>query len=137
MRLVLDTNSIVSGLLWNGPPRRLLEVARRGEVQLFTSTVLLAELLEVLSRPKFETRFAAAGTTPLELVLGYAALAGIVDPIDVPAVVSADPDDDHVLACAVAADAAVVISGDSHLIQIGKYNDIEIRTAAEFMKATG
>jgi putative PIN family toxin of toxin-antitoxin system len=44
MRLVLDTNVVVSGMLWRGAPRRLLELARTGDIQLFTSPELLSEL---------------------------------------------------------------------------------------------
>ena len=48
LRLVLDTNIVVAGLLWNGPPRRLLEAAIAGEVELFSSAVLLDELAHTL-----------------------------------------------------------------------------------------
>ncbi len=48
LRLVLDTNVVVAGLLWSGPPRRLLEAAIEGEVQLFSSEVLLSELVQTL-----------------------------------------------------------------------------------------
>lgn len=47
MRLVLDTNVVASGLLWNGAPAQLLDAARVGEVELFTSTRLLAELVSL------------------------------------------------------------------------------------------
>jgi putative PIN family toxin of toxin-antitoxin system len=47
MRVVADTNVVVSGLLWHGPSRQLLNAARQGTVELFTSGVLLAELDEV------------------------------------------------------------------------------------------
>ena len=50
MRVVVDTNTIVSGLFWHGAPRRVLDAARTGRIQLFTSPVLLAELEDVLSR---------------------------------------------------------------------------------------
>jgi len=50
MRIVADTNIVVSALLWRGNPRRLLDAARDGIIELFTSAVLLEELEEVLSR---------------------------------------------------------------------------------------
>jgi putative PIN family toxin of toxin-antitoxin system len=56
MRLVLDTNVVVSGLLWDGSPRQLLQLGRGERVRLFTSAPLLAELTEVLLRPKFEQK---------------------------------------------------------------------------------
>lgn len=53
MRIVADTNTVLSGLLWHGPPRRLLELARQRTVTLCTSPALLAELAEVIARDKF------------------------------------------------------------------------------------
>lgn len=93
MRAVADTNVVVSGLLWSGPSRRFLDRARRGEVQLFTSPALLAELEDVLSRRKFRRRFELAQVEPQELILGYAALARVVLPAVIPPTVLEDQDD--------------------------------------------
>src|SRR5438067_1917106 len=115
MRVVADTNTIVSGLMWQGPPRRVLDLARNGEIELFTSAALLAELDEVLSREKFRTRLTMASVTANELVIGYASLAVHVEPAVILPVILSDADDDAVLACAVSAQAAAIVSGDSHL----------------------
>ncbi|MEZ5563550.1 MAG: putative toxin-antitoxin system toxin component, PIN family [Gammaproteobacteria bacterium] len=53
MRIVADTNTILSGLLWQGPPRQIINRARAGDITLHTSLVLLAELAEVIGRSKF------------------------------------------------------------------------------------
>lgn len=98
MRLVLDTNIIVSGLLWRGPPRAILDHARSGRVTLFTTPALLAELDDVLTRPKFDVRLVSAGVVPAELVHGFAALCAIVRAASIPPVIVQDPDDDEVLA---------------------------------------
>ena len=79
MRIVADTNTIVSGLLWHGPPRQVLDHARIGEIELFTTMVLLAELEEVLQREKFVQRLMLVGVKSRDLVVGYAALAKIVE----------------------------------------------------------
>ena len=64
LRLVLDTNVVVAGLLWNGPPRRLIELAIEGDaVELFSSTVLLDELAHTLGYSKFSARIATFGTS--------------------------------------------------------------------------
>jgi putative PIN family toxin of toxin-antitoxin system len=126
MRLVLDTNVVVSALLWHGPPRQLLDAASAGRATLFTTPALLEELQDVLSRPRFASRLAAAGVTAEALVLGYAALAALVQPANIGAVIEADPDDDAVLACAVAAPAEAVASGDLHLLQLGQFQGIPI-----------
>jgi putative PIN family toxin of toxin-antitoxin system len=133
MRVVADTNTVVSGLMWRGKPRQVLDAARARTISLFTSAALLAELEDVLDREKFARRLALIGHSPRDLVLGYTALATIVTPAVIPSVVLVDPDDDAVLACAVAASAGVVVSGDSHLLALKKYQDIPILTAAELL----
>jgi len=108
MRVVADTNTVLSGLLWLGPPRRLLDRARERALALCTSATLLAELAEVIAREKFVQRAQAAGLSAAELVQDYERLAEIVEPELPPAPVSRDPDDDHVLACALAAQAQLI-----------------------------
>lgn len=69
MRIVLDTNTLVSSVISvNGPPRRLLDEARAQTFEICTSAILLAELLEVLTREKFAARLTQAGLTPLNIV---------------------------------------------------------------------
>jgi putative PIN family toxin of toxin-antitoxin system len=133
MRGVTDTNTTVSGLLWQGSPRQVFEAARSGRITLFTSPVLLAELEDVLNRPKFALRLARAGVTARSLVLGYASLAFPVEPAAIPPAVRDDPDDDAVLAAAVAARAEVVITGDHHLLGLRQYQGIAVVTAAELL----
>ena len=112
MRFVLDTNLLVSGMIAAGLPRRLVDGAKAGEFELCTSEVLLAEVLEVLSRGKFAARLSQAGLTPKGIVDDLRRLAVIVAPADVPRIFPTDPDDDHVIAAAVAGQADLIASGD-------------------------
>ena len=103
MRVVLDTNTLVSGVISpGGPPRRLVDGARAQAFELCSSATLLAELLDVLSRGKFMARLARAGLTPQGIVADLHRLAHMAAPQEVPRVIPDDADDDHVLACAVA-----------------------------------
>ena len=133
MRVVADTNIVVSGLLWRGKPRQILDAARDGIIELFTSPVLLEELEEVLTRPKFGAMLKAANVTAHELVLGYAALATVIEVGKIEPVVLADRDDDDVLACALTAQGDVIVSGDSHLLDVEQHHAIRILTAAELL----
>jgi putative PIN family toxin of toxin-antitoxin system len=133
MRAVADTNIVVSGLLWHGPPRQVLDAARNGVVSLFTSADLLAELEEVLSREKFRERLHRAAVQLADLVNGFAALATVVRPAAISPVVLGDPDDDAVIACAVAASAEVIVSGDDDLLTLKRYEGIEVLKASEFL----
>lgn len=133
MRVVLDTNTLVSGVISpGGPPRRLLDAARGQIFEPCTSAILLAELLDVLSRQKLAARLAQVGLTPQGIVAEIRRLAHMVVPQDVPRVIEADPDDDHVLACALAARADLIVSGDKHLHSLGgHYQGIPIVTPAD------
>lgn len=139
MRVVLDTNTLVSALLSpNGPPRRLLNDARAQVFELCSSPVLMAELLDVVSREKFATRFTQAGLTPLGIVGEVRRMACMVSPGSVPRVIADDADDDHVLACALAGNADLIVSGDKHLHGLGgKYQGIPIVTPAEAVQLIG
>ncbi len=133
MRVVADTNTVVSGLFWRGPPRSILDAASASDIELFTTPVLLAELEDVLGRDKFRDRLAAAGTTAHELMLGYAALVTLTTPAAIEPVVADDPEDDAILACAIAARAHLIVSGDRHLLALGAYRGVEVVDAATLL----
>lgn len=128
MRIVADTNVVVSALLWGGKPREIFDAARNQRVTLYTSAVLIAELEEVLARPKFAQRIASIGSAPDALVAGYRALAGFVIPLALPYPGSDDPDDDHVIAAALGARADLIVSGDRDLLDLASYDRILIAT---------
>lgn len=138
MRIVLDTNLLVSGVISAGLPRQLVNAAKAGAFELCTSETLLAELLDVLSRDKFAVRLTQAGLTPAGIVDDLRRLAVMVSPSAVPRVVPADPDDDHVLAAALAGNADLVASGDKRdLLPLGSYQGIQIVTAGGAVERIG
>jgi putative PIN family toxin of toxin-antitoxin system len=137
MRLVLDTNVVVSGMLWRGAPRRLLELARTGDIQLFTSPELLSELEQTLGYAKLQTKVAASRQSVRDLVNLYARLASVVNADAIDPVVINDPDDDHVLACGLAARVAAIVSGDKHLLGLGNWRDIDIVSVPHMLRQLG
>ena len=132
MRVVADTNIVVSGLLWHGNPRLVLEAAR---VALLSYTPP-----ESCSR-NWKTYWSARGLPcdckrlelTHELVLGFGALAKLVEPVEIAPVVHADPDDDAVIACAISSRSEIIVSGDSHLLDLKQYESVRIITAAELI----
>ena len=126
MRLVLDTNTVISGLLWQGTPGKLIEAAQARTISLFTSAPLLAELRGVLLRRKFAGQLETRALKAAEIFEGYAALATIIAPAVIAPVVAKDPTDDAVLACALAAQADLIVSGDPHLLNLKGFHGIPI-----------
>lgn len=131
MRLVLDTNTALSGLLWSGTPARLIDAAMDGRIELASSAALLAELHGVLSRPKFIGQLAKRGLEVSDVFDGYAALVALVTPAVIAPTILRDPADDEVLAAALGARADLIVSGDAHLLDLKRFMNMEIVTAAE------
>lgn len=131
MRIVADTNMAVSGLLWQGAPRRLVELGRSQQITLMTSPALLAELADVIGRDKFTARIHKAGLSAKSLVEDYSGIAQRVETAPLTQPVCRDPDDDEVLACALAAQADFIVSGDNDLLTLGSYQGIAILTTAQ------
>jgi uncharacterized protein len=127
-RVTVDTNVLISALLFNGLPGRFLALALAGSFQLITSPVLLDELDEKL-RFKFLWSPARANETRNELEM----LCDVVSTINCLTIIVEDPDDDRVLECAIAGMADFVVSGDRHLLKLGSYDGIPIITVRRFM----
>ena len=88
MRIVLDTNVVMSALLWRGKPYLLLQATRqRSDVQLVSSAALLEELADVLTRPSATKRLALIGKTVHEVLADYVEAIELVEPAEVPRVV--------------------------------------------------
>lgn len=134
MRVVLDTNADVSALIWAGTPFKLLDAAIEGDVTLHTSPALLAELREVMGRPHLASRLGRQGSSIERALALYSQLARSVVPSFVPRIVAGDPDDDHVVAAAVAAKADLIVSGDRHLLALGTHGAILILPPAETLR---
>jgi hypothetical protein len=134
VRVVLDTNVVASGFLWGGVPRQLLQAAREKKLRLYTSTSLLLELTDILGRAKFARKLAAAQLSVDQLVERYALLTTVVHPVTIPPTILDDPDDDQVLACALAAKVEIIVSGDRHLIDLKEHQGIRVVAVAEAVK---
>jgi putative PIN family toxin of toxin-antitoxin system len=88
VRVIIDSNVVVSGLLWYGTPHTLIEHARAGTVTLISSPALLAELAEVIHRSKFQAILARTNTNPERMLMELRQLAEIIDPPPLPTPIS-------------------------------------------------
>ena len=130
LRVVLDSNVIISGFLFGGPPALLLEHALDDTVQCFTSLPILDEVREVLQRPKF----GLSSHQALTLVEELHELCEVVMPTRQIRAIPADPDDNIILECASAASAHIIVSGDDHLLSLGRWEGILILSPVDAIK---
>lgn len=131
MRAVIDTNVLISGLLWHGAPHALLERVRSGELGLVSSPALLAELADVIGRSKFDVVLARTNTSRERTLEEVYRLAEVIEPLPLPEPVCRDPDDDEVLALAVAANADLIVSGDPDLLDLKAFQGVPIVAPAQ------
>ncbi len=130
-RIVLDTNVLISALLFNGPPRAVLELVIGGSVYCSLSLVILDELRNVLERPKF--RFSPEQA--FQVVEELHAVCDIVNPAIQVNIVTADPKDNLILECALESKADMIVSGDQHLLAIVEFRGIQIVSPSGYLKA--
>jgi len=132
VRAVIDTNVAASGLLWAGPPNRLLKWARNGILNIFGCPVTTDELRRVLHYEKFHQRLTDLGVAPDEAFAYFINLIYFVPtPKIIPQVIHDDQFDNHFLALAAANKVHLIISGDKHLLELKTYKDIQIVTPSE------
>lgn len=134
LRTVADTNVVISALLWRGAPHKLFGLVESEEILLFTSHELIAELADVLARRKLARAVRATDKSIETLVSEYSSLARVVKPRRLRSGVSRDPDDDAVIACALAARASLIVSGDHDLRSLRAYGAIRIAGPAEALR---
>lgn len=129
-RVVADTNVLVSAFQFGGKPKQLLDLAADGQVDLAISEAILEETFRVLKN-KFYHTDAELRETDKQLRV----IARTVTPTEGIDAVDADPSDNRILECAVAADAEVILSGDHHLLALGSFRGIPIQRVGEFLAA--
>ena len=134
LRLVADTNTVVSALLWRGGPHQLFAALDTAEIAFYTSRALLDELAQVLPRRKLARAVSASQKSIDALVADYEALTELVKPRPLRERVGRDPDDEAVIPCALAARADLIVSGDNDLLVLKAHQNIRIVNAATALR---
>ena len=132
MSIVIDTNVVISALLFGGTPEKLVSLWKTRQIEPVFSKGILDEYLRVLAYPKF-----SLSEIEIELLLNHELLPyfKVVDILEVEqkTIIKADPDDDKFIICALADRCNFIISGDKHLLELGSYQEIEIITLSAFL----
>ena len=129
--VVIDTNVVVSALLFGGVPGEIVNLWKTGIIQPKASKEIVDEYIRALAYPKF-------GLTEEEInFLLYHEILVYFDVVTVKTrqkIVKDDPSDDKFIRCAQAAKSRIIISGDQHLLKLKSYRNINIITPAQFLK---
>lgn len=130
-RVVLDTNVVISALLFRGELSRLHVLWKKRAFILIASREVVEEYVRVLAYPKFKlSEMEIKDIIQTELLPYIEPVSVMVDTRGV----CKDPDDDKFLACAEASNADVIVSGDAHLLNLKKHKGCPIWTAEVFLK---
>ena len=132
VRIVLDTNILVSGLLYPGKPRRLIDLAVLGMIEIVSSTEMIAELRDVLSREKFGLSKEGQASM-VDYVIGLSHMTALKSKFKV----INDPDDDKVITLAYDGKAGYIVSGDHHLLDLKEFFGIKIIKASRMLEIIG
>ena len=128
MRVILDTNVFVSGVFFTGPPYQILEAWRDRRLHLVISQEILDEYRRV--GRALSSQFPAIDLWPIiELVTVE---AEIFPSHTLPETICDDPDDDKFIACAIAGNCNMIVSGDKHLLKVSGFNGIDVIKPREF-----
>jgi putative PIN family toxin of toxin-antitoxin system len=130
LKIVIDTNVLVSSLFWRGAEHKLIKLVESGDLEGYISPMILEELREVLREPRFSFELGEV----VEAIGYFISILTVVDPKTKLDVVHEDSADNRVLECALEAKADYVVSGDQHLLKLGEYRNIRISRAPELLK---
>ncbi|MDE0315369.1 MAG: putative toxin-antitoxin system toxin component, PIN family [Candidatus Poribacteria bacterium] len=127
--VVYDTNILISGMIWGGTPYDSIALAQRNRVEAVTCAEILDEFSE-----KLTTKFNASPLQAAEMVAELLTFHQSIKIANQLKGVTADPDDDKVIECAVVGGATHIVTGDKkHLLPLGNYRGILIVTAADML----
>ncbi|MDD5306873.1 MAG: putative toxin-antitoxin system toxin component, PIN family [Deltaproteobacteria bacterium] len=128
MRVVLDTNVFISGIL-GGSVAAVIDGWKEGRFEVVVNDEIVREYAVVLGRPRFGLT-ADIVETVLGFVLRRAEFVTVTEPVRA---IEADPDDDKFLAVATAARVDLIVSGDHHLLELGSWEGIPVVTPRDFL----
>jgi putative PIN family toxin of toxin-antitoxin system len=129
--VVIDTNVVISALLFGGTPGKLVELWQKGHIEPVISEEIMTEYLRVLTYPKFKLSEEEINYIIHQEILPF---FKVVKSIPGPSIIKKDPDDDKFKQCAEAGNAKTIISGDQHLLALKSYHGITILTPTQFLE---
>jgi putative PIN family toxin of toxin-antitoxin system len=135
LKLVLDTNTLVSAFFWKGYEEKLFRKIEQGKSLLFISQEIIKEIEDVINRPKFKQVMINANLTYDQIIQKIISIAHlIIGPKLHITIIEKDPADNKILECAVNSKVNYIVSGDKHLLKLKEYKGIKIVKTKEVLK---
>ena len=130
-RVVLDTNVLVSALLFKGALSRLVGLWRKGKIIPVISKETFSELMTVLEYPKFSLTQEETNSIIKDEILPYFEIVEVVKDVKG---ICRDPEDDKFISCAISASADYIVSGDKDLFDLKQYKSVKMMKASDFLR---
>lgn len=134
MRVVLDTNVLLSAFLWQKGLKPIYQIIRSGKIIPCFTQVTWSEFLHTLSYAKFRKQLLKINITPEEVIKLIASQSYFISSHLQITKIKEDPTDNNFLVCAIISGASFIVSGDKHLLSLKKFRRIIILTPKEFLK---
>jgi putative PIN family toxin of toxin-antitoxin system len=132
MNIVIDTNVVISAILFGGVPGKLFDLWKTGRIVPLITEEIMTEYIRVLAYPKFKLSEEEINYIIQQEILPF---FKVVKSVPGSSIVKQDPDDDKFIQCAEAGKAKIILSGDQHLLALKSYKNIEIKTPNQFIKS--
>lgn len=134
MRVIFDTNVLISAILWKGKAHELLTIIEKTKVTLCFSEETVEEMRGVLNRNKFKNELTAVNVSVEEIISNLLLTAEVFElPKSAFELIKADPSDDKFLLLAKKSKAKYIVSGDKHLLKLNRFGNIKIIPVSEFL----
>ncbi len=134
LKLVLDTNTLISAFFWQGNEFELFQKIEQGKAEMYISQEILKEIKEVLEREKFKSIILKTNQTPEEIIQKIISVSHVVMGEELNLNVCRDSKDNKLIECAILAKAEYLVSGDEDLLVLKKYEKIKIVKSSEILK---
>jgi len=134
MRIVVDTNVLVSATYWKGDSYKVIRIANERQMTIMMSREITEEYYKVIKSDEVTEKVEKKNLMAEKIITKVINESVVVEPKDKLFVIKEDPDDDKFLECAVEGDAEYLVSRDKHLLKLKKYKGIEIIKPEEFLR---
>ncbi len=134
MKIIADTNVLVSGTFWKGDSDKIIDLIDKGEIELVISEELIEEYNDVINRDEVMDKIEKKNLILNESAQRIIKHATIIKPKQKLDIIKEDPDDNIILECAIEGNVDYIISKDKHLLKLKEFREIKIIKPEEFLR---